>query len=152
MFMNTGRARNESEKLPNDPIRNKKTVQRQVPPDGFLAITYNCKHCCKGFGTQTGLQNHVYRKHKDSQTKPFSCNSCSKAFLSAASLWRHKRQEHLGIFRHKCQICGRGFGNKNDLTGHLVMHGAERQYVCIHCGKSYSYKQHLQRHVSENHL
>ena len=152
--MNTAIARHEYETVQNEPISPKKSrKQKELPSDdAFVSVTYNCKHCRKGFGSQTGLQNHIYRKHKDSQSKPFSCNSCSKAFLTATSLWRHKRQEHLGIYHHTCQICGRGFGNKNDLTGHLVAHGAERQYVCVHCGKSYSYKQHLQRHITENHI
>ena len=129
----------------------KPVVNADVSSNAFVSMTYTCKQCRQTFTTQTGLQNHIYVKHKDVNTKPFPCDQCRKAFLHSATLLRHKKEEHLGIYRHVCQVCGKGYTNKSDLRGHLVSHGGQQDYHCEMCQRSFTYKKVYKAHMVNIH-
>ena len=129
----------------------KPIVNPDVSSNAFVSMTYTCKQCRQTFTTQTGLQNHIYVKHKDVNTKPFPCDRCHKAFLHSSTLLRHKKEEHLGIYRHVCQVCGKGYTNKSDLKGHLVSHGGQQDYHCEMCERSFTYKKVYKAHMVNFH-
>ncbi len=150
-------------RVSHNPIKSsRKSAPRKVPAkstplksepssDAFVSTTYTCKQCRQTFTTQTGLQNHIYVRHKEVGSKPFPCNSCSKAFLHASTLLRHQKEEHMGIYRHVCQVCSKGFTNKSDLKGHLVSHGGQQDYHCQLCQRSFTYKKVYKAHLANVH-
>ncbi|GIZ49008.1 hypothetical protein CKM354_001204900 [Cercospora kikuchii] len=53
--------------------------------------------------------------------------------------------------RHHCSVCQRTFGKLEHLTRHRLVHTAERPFECHICGKAYSRRDTVQRHVRDVH-
>ncbi|RLU15632.1 hypothetical protein DMN91_011385 [Ooceraea biroi] len=53
---------------------------------------------------------------------------------------------HTGEKNHTCDVCGKGFGVKNDLTRHRRVHSDEKPYTCQRCGISFGQKRYLRSH------
>ena len=56
-----------------------------------------------------------------------------------------------GLTNHVCNVCGKGFKYKSNLTRHGVVHTKERLFVCDQCNKSYTDGQVLARHKKSFH-
>ncbi|TPX49520.1 hypothetical protein SeLEV6574_g01435 [Synchytrium endobioticum] len=52
----------------------------------------------------------------------------------------------------RCDICGKEFPRKFNLTSHLVSHTSERPYPCSYCEKSFKRKPDLYRHERMVHV
>ena len=53
--------------------------------------------------------------HYNDKMKKFNCKACDKSFLHTGDLNRHIINVHEGIKGHKCEICGKTFGQ----AGHI---------------------------------
>ena len=73
----------------------------------------------------------------------YHCGSCSKLFISLASLEAHKRHAHSFIM---CDICGRPFSQKANLLKHKLIHANKKPFSCRVCSKAFRQKANLQRH------
>ena len=73
----------------------------------------------------------------------YHCDSCSKLFISMASLESHKRSAHTEIV---CDICGKHFSQKANLLKHKLIHANKKPFECKTCGKAFRQKANLQRH------
>ncbi|XP_053148771.1 zinc finger and SCAN domain-containing protein 12-like isoform X2 [Hemicordylus capensis] len=49
---------------------------------------------------------------------------------------------------YKCSKCGKSFTRKEHLMRHLSIHTEEKQYKCAVCGKSFRRREHLRRHLN----
>ena len=81
----------------------------------YFCNFWNCK---KRFSTQGHLIDHI-RSHSD--TKPFPCQLCSKAFMRASTLKVHMR-DHTGERPFSCQICLKSFKEARSLRSHSKIH------------------------------
>ncbi|XP_005113100.1 uncharacterized protein LOC101855769 [Aplysia californica] len=79
--------------------------------------TYACKFCPQSFNHKSTLRAHL-RAHKDHE--PFLCAYC--VFETSNPLeYREHMQVHSGCSsRLRCPLCDNIFGNKEELTSHLL--------------------------------
>ena len=116
-----------------------------------------CSICGKGFVTLDQLRRHeaVHTNRKRS----YRCDFCSKAFFRADILKNHMKIHTEPVF---CQICDKKFALTKTLNRHLrLRHGIDetiaslsdddRDFECRECGKSFSSKVDLKKHISDLH-
>lgn len=54
---------------------------------------------------------------------------------------------HNGIRNEMCELCGKKFCNKNDVTRHhKTVHLGIKKYVCTVCNKAFSNSSNLESH------
>ena len=94
-------------------------------------------------------QSGASKKIKTIKTIP--CPHCNKSF-APKSLSRHVKSVHLKIV-HECDLCQQRFTRKSNLDEHKKSHYEEKkEYICLHCDKTYSSRDTLGRHVRNTHF
>ncbi|XP_022827648.1 zinc finger protein 227-like [Spodoptera litura] len=85
---------------------------------------YKCTECPARFITKSNLSKHLQR-HKAPNS--FKCEVCSKYFYTKRDLEKHAKCVHLSLKTHVCDICGKGFGHRDNLLSHqLKMHKRDK--------------------------
>jgi len=72
------------------------------------------------------------------------CEICGKMFASKQQVSQHTRLVHSDQ-TFKCDICGQEFNSKRSLQDHLNKHNGTKAYTCK-CGRTYQYASGLNRH------
>lgn len=114
--------------------------------------SFKCETCQRAFGHKTDLLKHE-RSH--SVDKQFSCELCNKKFLEKWLLRAHMEWHTTGRHPFQCPICDKILGKTSKLQEHIrCVHFKERDYICDTCGKEYSSKtdllKHMKLHEDEN--
>lgn len=65
--------------------------------------------------------------------RPYSCETCSKAFSRKEHLMRHMLS-HTGQRLYGCDLCNKHFSRKDNLHKHRTTHGVTGPLVCEICG------------------
>uniref|UniRef100_A0AAZ3S6S3 C2H2-type domain-containing protein n=1 Tax=Oncorhynchus tshawytscha TaxID=74940 RepID=A0AAZ3S6S3_ONCTS len=134
---------------------------------------FSCSSCPEILKTREGLS---YREETLSEERKYSCETCSKTFLTTVSLkthmMSHKEKDHRRTvcsqhFSHApalrkhmlvthpgempekhciCSVCGRRFTKRNNLYKHMRTHKEERPFSCNICGKKFNSSGNLSRH------
>ncbi|XP_042885743.1 zinc finger protein 135-like [Penaeus japonicus] len=78
--------------------------------------------------------------------KPYECEVCGKDFAHKGDLTRHLRI-HTGEKPFRCTTCDKSFAHKSNLTQHHRRHTGEKPYECHDCGKAFSRKSGLTQHI-----
>ena len=139
-----------------------------------------CKECGKVLDNKYKLRAHIDRFHKVKKKRELMCNICGKVLSSPNALSVHHRSFHeIRELIHKCEKCGKLFGDQSLLKFHLkkvhvektpcsicglkVRHikehmGAvhtkdeDKKYQCQDCGKGFMLKHKLNTHRINMHL
>lgn len=106
--------------------------------------------CRQSFARPSGLEQHK-RAHKNE--RPFACDyeDCNKRFLRASHLKVH-RFSHAKVKPINCNVCGKGFSTKQQLSRHLNRHFPPNKCPYNGCSRVYFKKNHLSDHIVEYHL
>ena len=82
------------------------------------------------------------------------CDICDK------EMYKYNLKRHLGIHNKdtpsplirtkKCDICGKCFGNKSNLTIHMNVHKGEKSFQCELCRKCFTKKAYLKVHLNRH--
>ena len=104
------------------------------------------KRSCEVCGKPVG--NHYYKQHlkshDNSRTKP-QCDICHKKFVNFDKLQQHFTTHLKDSCKVKCEVCDKKINSRN-MKEHLKTHDSLR-YNCEQCGKDFSRKEAVNRHV-----
>lgn len=92
--------------------------------------------------TGSRLANEIPKKKRE---MPFQCKVCQKKFMSKGSLVRHARIHNGEGF--KCEHCRKVFCDNASYQIHLRVHTGEKPHQCRVCGRRFTQRGNLQRHV-----
>lgn len=102
-----------------------------------------CHICGKYLSTKSGLNVHLKSIHSDS--RPYSCNFCQKAFKTKPHLKIHQIV-HSESYQYKCDVCQKAFKSKQALRIHQTVHSSVRLYHCKNCHKTFKTMHCLKSH------
>lgn len=109
--------------------------------------------CCPGCGIEFTNKNEM-QKHFDDHHKTdagVSCDKCGKKFNKLDHLKAHYLAAHTEN-KFECRQCGRCFSYKSALDRHIkVVHENQRDHECNKCGKSFGTRYDLSMHFEANH-
>lgn len=113
------------------------------------------------------LQNlQAYRIHQKThiKSKEFKCSECEKVLSSSKSLSRHLQEKHFQTkfdtdkitvksYAHGCDQCDYKSKRKEHLQSHVInKHNEVKKMIpCEICGKVFTNKQNMNRHVKKLH-
>lgn len=99
----------------------------------------------KRFPTISHLRSHNL-SHVPISERKYKCDECNKTFRDRKIYKRHLNL-HKGIRNEMCDLCGKKFCNKNDVTRHhKTVHLGIKKYVCTVCKKPFSNSSNLESH------
>ena len=61
------------------------------------------------------------------ESKPFRCSYCPKEFGHLSSLESHVERLHTNEAKHNCDVCGKAYSSKSNLTAHRKIHSGEKE-------------------------
>ena len=72
-------------------------------------------------------------------SKNHKCEICGKMFGQSSDLKRHRSNVHERLKNHKCDSCGKAFSRFEHLKGHISsVHEGVKNHKCEFCGKACS--------------
>ncbi|XP_049284089.1 zinc finger protein 770-like [Anopheles funestus] len=113
---------------------------------------FQCRICTLRFPTRMNSLTHERKMHrfklKRMEAKPVNGSSKRKTADKRNKPSSHKASRKASEKRaeHGCEICGRKFTAKKNLTRHLMIHTGEKPFKCDRCDRSYRQAGELKKH------
>uniref|UniRef100_A0A8D9F1M9 Zinc finger protein 582 n=1 Tax=Cacopsylla melanoneura TaxID=428564 RepID=A0A8D9F1M9_9HEMI len=104
------------------------------------------KHVCDVCGKSFTQWAHLYQHKFSHSDELYVCSHCGRNYSSPASLRRHITTCHTNVTEYPCEICGKGFRNKQILKDHLSIHNSARPFSCELCNASFKLRKYLVQH------
>ena len=99
-----------------------------------------CPFCAEEFFDLDTYKCHVNR-HTD--TRPFPCEVCGKAFHTSRDMKSHLK---IHTLPYQCHLCEKSLSSKGLLDDHLKRHAGEKLLCRHNCGKSFLDRRNRDRH------
>ena len=81
----------------------------------------------------------------------FTCDICNASYSLRMSLSNHKRLKHGDTKKFNCQQCEYVTSKKGNYEQHIRSIHEKIREICLYCGKSFSDKPNLNKHVRKSH-
>ena len=92
-------------------------------------------------------EQFAVKLHRDTHAGvEFNC--CEKNFKTKEGLHKHKKEVHRKVFKNLCQICRRGFSDKQHFEAHMNMHNKSKPFQCEQCKNEFAGRLVLMNHLS----
>lgn len=108
--------------------------------------TYQTKAECDICGKKLQKRNLIRHMNAHANLKEFICNVCHKGFNNKNYLDRHV-VIHSDVKKFSCHICGSQFHDQRDLNKHVRVHTGEKPFKCKICDKRFPYAYKLTVHL-----
>ncbi|KAJ4394425.1 hypothetical protein N0V93_003643 [Gnomoniopsis smithogilvyi] len=114
--------------------------------------SYICQECGKVCSSSQALNTHLVT-HSEARPHRCDEKGCNKAFKTADSLKVHKQNVHSESKPYVCPICGKAFKDSSNFSKHKATHSNEKPWVCRTrgCSESFARRDQLIRHASKMH-
>lgn len=76
------------------------------------------------------------------------CDKCPKSFKTKENHEQHIFNLHSENRKYACESCNAKCPSKQILNLHLKTHASGKPFSCVHCGKDFTRKYHLDRHLN----
>ena len=116
--------------------------------DTGLRRLHKCVECASVFNDWDQLRHHILNTHSGSRV---TCPQCPGTFSTFGRLNEHLKFVHEKRPRYQCEACGKGFINRLHYLDHLATHSGWKRHVCSICGRRFTFKPSLKRHVLRFH-
>ena len=126
----------------------KDTFYHHIEAHGEVVVKkYMCEYCPYSATRQLRMINHTASKHSNEpRPRPHVCELCGKGFFNKNMLTQHKADVHIKEKKHKCHLCPKVFLRRHKLTTHIKLHSGVRPYVCNNCGQTFTAAYNLKVH------
>lgn len=134
-----------------------------------VSANFQCHMCgANGFESKKTLSSHtkvcdkklnrssLTDVDKDKVDQTFDCELCKKRFSRKSNFMAHMKRhysnqiEHAKVKTHLCCICGKLFSYKTHLIRHLYIHNGKRPYKCEYCGSDFTQRGGLMKHIEKH--
>jgi hypothetical protein len=115
-------------------------IDKYKGKENHVEDAVNCKFCKTGMDTQEKLKDHLGKGD----------NGSFKSGVKHAT--EMVRMAESGERKNVCQVCGKGFTTKANLSRHSSVHSKARPFKCVdRCNKSYTTSSHVSQHKKAAH-
>ncbi|XP_055846092.1 zinc finger protein 37-like [Episyrphus balteatus] len=104
---------------------------------------YECKECGLFFKNPSNFKEHSRKHDKSIQ---FPCRHCDRKFLQKKKLEHHIMRFHLNECPFKCDICGKCYVTKSNLTDHIRSKHTKTTFDCDKCKRKFESQSGLREH------
>ena len=93
-----------------------------------------CPHCDRELMNISKLKAHIKNNHEKTP-----CIHCGK-LVAVALMTRHLQTQHTSNDekKYKCDVCGKGFAEKQHFSDHTNIHTGEKPYKCKYCSATFA--------------
>ncbi|XP_048000523.1 oocyte zinc finger protein XlCOF6-like isoform X2 [Leguminivora glycinivorella] len=114
----------------------------------YLASTYKCTDCVKGFNYKDSFDKHM-EKHSESNGN-YECDVCKQRMSTEEKFVGHKKYHEK---RYRCPVCGMTRASRVLVKDHYSAFHSSHQtrHNCPHCEKTFTRKLAWRKHVSSVH-
>jgi hypothetical protein len=115
-------------------------IDKYKGKENHVEDAVNCKFCKTGMDMQEKLKDHLGKGD----------NGSFKSGVKHAT--EMVRMAESGERKNVCQVCGKGFTTKANLSRHSSVHSKARPFKCVdRCNKSYTTSSHVSQHKKAAH-
>eukprot|EP00088_Acartia_fossae_P051533 TRINITY_DN5789_c0_g1_i4.p1 TRINITY_DN5789_c0_g1~~TRINITY_DN5789_c0_g1_i4.p1 ORF type:complete len:528 (+),score=91.14 TRINITY_DN5789_c0_g1_i4:34-1617(+) len=117
-----------------DGLRKHLKVAHQSP-GAEKNVTYQCNECGKTLCNEQSLTHHM-SLHKPPE---FPCPICGKLFHTKRYVALHSKRVHAQpeAMKYKCDVCNKGFSEKEKMESHINVHLNVKRFKCRWCERAF---------------
>jgi len=103
--------------------------------ENHSGLSFSCSTCMKVFKTKGACVQH----EATHSGRVYECEYCIDTFISETGKAKHVKFQHtLDFEKFTCEVCGKEFGERTNLTSHMKFHQKHEDLICEICGKLFN--------------